>query len=43
MKQLLNIYWTFAKMGACCFGGGYAMLSLLQRVIVEQYHWATEE
>ena len=43
MKQLLNIYWTFAKMGACCFGGGYAMLSLLQRIIVEQYHWATEE
>lgn len=43
MKQLLNIYWIFAKMGACCFGGGYAMLSLLQRVIVEQHHWATEE
>ena len=30
-------------MGACCFGGGYAMLSLLQRIIVEQHHWATEE
>ena len=43
MKQLLNIYWVFAKMGACCFGGGYAMLSQLQRVIVEQYHWATAE
>ena len=43
MKQLLNIYWVFAKMGACCFGGGYAMLSLLQRIIVEQHHWATEE
>lgn len=43
MKQLGKIYWIFAKMGACCFGGGYAMLSLLQRIIVEQYHWATEE
>ena len=43
MKQLLKIYWVFAQMGACCFGGGYAMLSLLQRIIVEQYHWATEE
>lgn len=43
MKQLLKIYWLFAQMGACCFGGGYAMLSLLQRVIVEQYGWATEE
>ena len=43
MKQLLNVYWTFAKMGACCFGGGYAMLGLLQRIIVEQHGWATEE
>ena len=43
MKQLLNIYWVFAKMGACCFGGGYAMLGLLQRIIVEQHGWATEE
>ncbi len=43
MKKLLKIYWIFAQMGACCFGGGYAMLSLLQRVIVEQYGWATEE
>lgn len=43
MKQLLKIYWVFAQMGVCCFGGGYAMLSLLQKVIVEQYGWATEE
>ncbi len=41
--SLWKIYWVFAQMGVCCFGGGYAMLSLLQRVIVEQYHWATEE
>jgi len=43
VKQLLKIYWVFAQMGVCCFGGGYAMLSLLQRVIVEQHGWATEE
>ncbi len=43
MKKLLEIFWIFAKMGACCFGGGYAMLSLLQRVLVEQYGWTTEE
>ncbi len=43
MKKLVKLFWVFAQMGACCFGGGYAMLSLLQRVIVEQYHWATEE
>ena len=43
MKKLLSIYWLFAQMGACCFGGGYAMLSLLQREIVEKRGWATEE
>lgn len=43
MKKLAKIFWIFAQMGACCFGGGYAMLSLLQKVIVEQYGWATEE
>ena len=43
VKKLLKIYWVFAQMGACCFGGGYAMLSLLQRVIVEEHGWASEE
>ena len=43
MKECLHLFWVFAQMGACCFGGGYAMLSLLQRVIVDKYHWATEE
>ena len=41
--SLWKIYCTFAQMGAVCFGGGYAMLSLVQRVIVEEHGWATEE
>ena len=41
--SLLKLYWIFAQMGAVCFGGGYAMLSLVQRVIVEEHGWATEE
>lgn len=43
MKLCAKLFAVFAQMGACCFGGGYAMLSLLQKVIVEKYHWATEE
>lgn len=43
MKELWKLYRVFFSIGICTFGGGYAMLSLLQRVIVEQYHWATEE
>ena len=43
MKELWKLYRVFFSIGICTFGGGYAMLSLLQRVIVEQYHWASEE
>ena len=41
--SLWKIYRVFAQMGAVCFGGGYAMLSLVQRVVVEEHGWATEE
>ena len=34
---------AFAKMGVMTFGGGMAMLPILQREIVETRHWATEE
>ena len=43
----MNIYWdlflTFAKVGVMTFGGGYAMLPILQREVVENKRWATEE
>ncbi len=43
MKQLWDLFWTFAKLGVMTFGGGYAMLPLLQREVVENQGWATEE
>ena len=43
MKELWDLFWTFAKMGAVTFGGGYAMLPILQREVVEKKGWATEE
>ena len=43
MSSLLDIYLTFAKIGAFTFGGGYAMLPLLQKEVVEKHHWASEE
>ena len=42
MKLLWDLYFTFAKIGACTFGGGYAMLPILQREVVEKKHWATD-
>lgn len=42
-KQLLDLYFTFFRIGAVTFGGGYAMLPILQREVVEKKKWATEE
>ena len=35
MKELWTLFWTFAKMGVMTFGGGMAMLPILQREVVE--------
>lgn len=43
MKELLRIYFAFFKIGAFTFGGGYAMLPLLQKEVVERNNWASEE
>ena len=36
MKELLSLFFTFARIGAFTFGGGYAMLSLIERTCVEK-------
>lgn len=43
MNIYLDLFSTFAKIGVCTFGGGYAMLPILQREVVEKKNWATEE
>ena len=43
MKELLVLFLTFAKVGVMTFGGGYAMLPILQREVVENKGWATDE
>lgn len=43
MKQLLELFLTFAKIGGFTFGGGIAMLPMLQKEIVEKKNWATQE
>lgn len=41
--ELLTLFWVFAKIGAVTFGGGLAMLPILQREIVDKRSWADEE
>lgn len=43
MKELFKLFITFAKVGCFTFGGGYAMLPLLQKEVVEKNNWATTE
>ncbi|UPA31097.1 chromate transporter [Terrisporobacter glycolicus] len=43
MKELMDLFITFARVGVLTFGGGYAMLPILQREIVEKNDWATDE
>ena len=38
---LTQLFWTFFLIGLFGFGGGYAMLSLIQGEVVEHYHWMT--
>lgn len=42
-KEILEIYLLFFKMGAVTFGGGYAMLPILRREIVQKRSWLAEE
>ena len=43
LKLLGTLFASFAKVGVMTFGGGYAMLPMLQREVVETHGWATEE
>ena len=43
MKTLIDLFFTFCRIGGLTFGGGYAMLPIIQKEIVEKKKWATEE
>lgn len=41
MNIYLDLFWTFFKIGLFTFGGGLAMLPMLEKEIVTSKHWAT--
>ena len=43
MKVLFDLFRAFFTIGALTFGGGYAMLPMLEREIVTKHSWATNE
>ena len=40
---MLDLFLTFLKIGAFTFGGGWAMISIIQREIVEKHRWIENE
>lgn len=42
LREIARLFGVFAQIGSVMFGGGYAMLPILQREIVEKRGWATE-
>lgn len=43
MPVLIELFLTFAKIGLFTFGGGYAMLSIIENICVEQKKWITHD
>ncbi|WP_373899090.1 chromate transporter [Haloimpatiens sp. FM7315] len=43
MKKLLTMFLSFLKIGAFTFGGGYAMIPLIEAEVVDKNKWITKE
>lgn len=43
MQILWQLFTAFLRIGSFTFGGGYAMLPMIQKEIVQTHHWATED
>ena len=39
----LQLFYSFFKIGACTFGGGWAMIALIEKDIVDTHKWLTKE
>lgn len=42
-NRLLQLFWSFIKIGAFTFGGGYAMISMVEIEVVDRKKWITEK
>ena len=43
LRTIWTLFGTFLKIGAFTFGGGYAMIPLIQKEVVEKRNWITNE
>jgi len=43
MNSTAELYTSWFRIGMFTFGGGYAMLPMIQKEVIDNHHWATEE
>ena len=43
MAELLKIFYSFFKIGLFTFGGGFAMIPLIEREVIERRRWIAKE
>jgi chromate transporter len=43
MRKLLNMFLSFFKIGAFTFGGGYAMIPLIEAEVVDKQNWISKD
>lgn len=43
IKEYWDIFWTMFKIGICTFGGGYAMMAILEKELAERKKWISSE
>ena len=43
MKKLVDVFWTFFKIGLFTFGGGYVMIGVIQDEVVGKKKWFEED
>ncbi len=43
LKLVFTLFLTFAKIGAFTFGGGYAMIPLIEKEVIERKKWISED
>ena len=43
IKEYLDVYWMMFKIGICTFGGGYAMMAIIEKELAQKKRWISSE
>lgn|SRR5574338_159109 len=43
IETLLNLFWSFIKVGSLSFGGAYSLLPVIEKEVVNNHHWLSND